>query len=392
MLLRDFATIYMASYAKPFKKTWREDLRRLDLHILPTLGDKTLSQITALDIASLHAAMSEKPYMANRILEQLSKMFKLAVEWELLPENHRLPTSKVRSYPERSRDRFVNQDEMERLATAINGARSRQVQALLWLYLLLGLRKNELLKLQWKDIDFKQREIRIERTKNGRVHYVQLSTEAVGILEAQPRMCEYVFPGRVPGASLTHFNQSWHSIREKAGLDDVTLHDLRRTVGSWLAQSGVSILLIGKVLNHRDSKSTEVYARFANKDVCAALESHGSVMAKFMKRETARERLIPPKNAPSGTTRKNADVVIQGREQLVVEARLISVLSQGPKTKTDFYRKLSAKVNRYELDRILGEMIEREVIEIDRKVTRWSTVRYRLSNRETDQVQTISER
>ena len=59
-------------------------------------------------------------------------------------------------------------------------------------------------------------------------------------------------------------------------IDDVRLHDLRRTLGSWLAQSGNSLHLIGKVLNHSDIKTTAIYARFGEDSVRAALEQHGA--------------------------------------------------------------------------------------------------------------------
>jgi integrase len=59
-------------------------------------------------------------------------------------------------------------------------------------------------------------------------------------------------------------------------IDDVRLHDLRRTVGSWLAQAGNSLHLIGRVLNHSNTSTTAVYARFGEDSVRAALEQHGA--------------------------------------------------------------------------------------------------------------------
>jgi len=75
------------------------------------------------------------------------------------------------------------------------------------------------------------------------------------------------FPGSAVGSTR---------VRAAAGVDDVRLHDLRRTVGSWLAQSGNSLHLIGRVLNHSNQSTTAVYARFGDDSVRAALDQHGA--------------------------------------------------------------------------------------------------------------------
>jgi len=68
--------------------------------------------------------------------------------------------------------------------------------------------------------------------------------------------------------------RQWRRIRKEAGLEDVRLHDLRRTVGSWLATSGASLPLIGKVLNHADASTTAIYARLAEDAARSALDQH----------------------------------------------------------------------------------------------------------------------
>jgi integrase len=60
---------------------------------------------------------------------------------------------------------------------------------------------------------------------------------------------------------LHDLKRAWDRIRVRAGIHNVRFHDLRRTVGSWLAASGESLHLIGKVLNHRDVSTTAIYAR-----------------------------------------------------------------------------------------------------------------------------------
>ena len=83
-------------------------------------------------------------------------------------------------------------------------------------------------------------------------------------------------PGEKPGHHLVNIEKIWRRIRKAAGIEDVRLHDLRRTLGSWLAQSGNSLHLIGRVLNHSSQSTTAIYARFAQDNVREALEAHGN--------------------------------------------------------------------------------------------------------------------
>lgn len=166
---------------------------------------------------------------------------------------------------------------MPRLMAAIDAEANPYVRAALKLYLLTGLRRSELLGLRWQDVDLMRREIRLSDTKAGRAHRVPLSAPAVEILNGLPRMLrnEYVFPGSVPGRPLVNIAKSWRRVRKAAGLEDVRLHDLRRTVGSWMAASGASLPLIGKVVNHSNASTTPIYARLAEDVTREALERHG---------------------------------------------------------------------------------------------------------------------
>lgn len=122
----------------------------------------------------------------------------------------------------------------------------------------------------------------IFETKNGRTHYLPLSGPAISIFNKIPRLegNPYVLPGKLEGQHLANIEKIWFRVREKAGLysEDknkvVRLHDLRRTLGSWLAQSGNSLHLIGRVLNHSSQSTTAIYARFARDHVRGALDRH----------------------------------------------------------------------------------------------------------------------
>lgn len=276
--LAEFAPLYLAQHAKRAKKSWREDERRLAKHILPALRRYRLDAITRAHVAQLHRAISEtSPVEANRVLALVSVIFAKAVEWEHLPETAANPAVHVQTNRERPRDRWIKPAELPALLGAIEAEESSYIRAAFLLYLLTGLRRSELLRLQWKNVDLDRREIYLPDTKANRPHTVPLSAPAAELLAELPRQSNnpHVFPGRDRG-HLSDMKRPWLRIRERSALEDVRLHDLRRTVGSWLAMSGASLPLIGKVLNHSNPSTTQIYARMTEDPARAALENHAA--------------------------------------------------------------------------------------------------------------------
>ena len=278
--VRDLASVYMERHAKPHKKTWKEDEWRLHKYILPTFGRRKLDEVKRADVARFHQRMGERSKAeANRCLALLGIMFNLAGDWGFRDEAVPNPARRIQKYKIQSRDRWVTPAEMPRLLQAVAEEPNLYVRAAVWLYLLTGLRKGELLNLRWKDVDFDRREIRLNDTKAGRSHVVPLSAPAVKILRNTPRMVgnPHVIASPVePGRPLVNINKPWGRIRKRAELEDVRLHDLRRTVGSWMATSGASLPLIGKVLNHSNASTTQIYARLSEDATRTALEEHGA--------------------------------------------------------------------------------------------------------------------
>jgi integrase len=272
------------------KKSAAEDQRRIDAHLLPAWGRLKARAIKRVDVEALHRKIGKRaPYEANRVLALLSKMLELARRWGFVPEDHANPARGIDRFKEQKRDRWLTPEELPRLARAIDEEPNQTARAALWLYLLTGARKSELLKARWEDVSFERAELRLPDTKGGRVHYIPLSGPALTLLQQMPREegNPFILPGRGPRAAtadekaqtpthLVNISKPWNRVRKVAGVEDVRLHDLRRTVGSWLAQAGNSLHLIGRVLNHSNASTTQVYARFGEDHVRAALEQHGA--------------------------------------------------------------------------------------------------------------------
>lgn len=300
----EFAKVYMREHATKHKKSADADQRMLDNIIIPEYGSRSLQSITSADVAELHSKIGKlinnrtgkpKRTQANRVLALISKMYDVARQLNneekgkfYVPADFENPAKGIKKFAEVKRDRWVRPDELPRLAKAIDEEMNPVARDALWLYLLTGLRKNELLTLRWSDIDLNRAEIRLPDTKSGRVHYLPLSSAAVGVLRSviQIHGNPYVLPGKLEGKHLVNIAKPWGRVRKAADVEDVRLHDLRRTVGSWLANAGNSLHLIGRVLNHSNASTTQVYARFGDDPLREAMESHGSELMAIASRQS----------------------------------------------------------------------------------------------------------
>ena len=273
----DLTAQYLERHA-PRKRSARDDRGMLNTH-LAVFRTRKLTDLNRNDVARLHAQVGETaPYRANRLVALLRKMFNLARDWGLYAGEN--PATRIQMFREESRDRFVQPEELPRLFQAITEEADPAVRAVVLTALLTGARRTEVLTMQWNDVSLTRAEWRIPHTKAGRPHLLPMPHALVTLLRSLPKMDgnPYVFPGLDGVGHLQNMKRAWDRIRVKAGIRDVRFHDLRRTVGSWLAGSGESLSLIGKVLNHRDVSTTAIYARLNLDPVRQALERNASKM------------------------------------------------------------------------------------------------------------------
>ena len=170
----------------------------------------------------------------------------------------------------------------------------------------------------WDDVSLTRAEWRIPQTKAGHPHLLPLPQALVAMLRSSPRVdgSLYVFPGQNGVGHVQNIKRAWDRIRLKAGIQDVRFHDLRRTVGSWLAGSGESLHLIGKVLNHSDVSTTAIYARLNLDPVRQALERNASKMLKATELQRVpavmRKAKKPPRSTNNPTSHR---LELAGSEQ-----------------------------------------------------------------------------
>nr|MBL8455435.1 tyrosine-type recombinase/integrase [Zoogloeaceae bacterium] len=267
--LSEFFTEYGTRHGAK-KLAWAADLQRFRDYLQKPLGNRKLSEIDRAMIARVlsDAEKSGKAVATVRNIRALaSALLGKAVEWGYLDFN---PAHGVKvSGKKVSRDRFLQADELPRFFAAV-AEEDDAMRDFILLALLTGARRANLCAMRWQEVDLAAGVWRIPVTKNGDPQSVTLSPEAITILEARKanRSSEFVFPSKSATGHMVEPQKAVIRVMARAGIpygrnepNGVTLHDLRRTLGSWQARTGASLAIIGKSLNHKSPQATAIYAR-----------------------------------------------------------------------------------------------------------------------------------
>ena len=120
LTVAQFAEQFIERYAKHHRKTWREDLRRIQKNIIPAWGTRRLDAVNRADVAALHSRIGEKsPVEANRTMELIRRLFAVALDWGMLPPGQENPAKGLKKFPEQPRERVLTEDELRRLGAAL---------------------------------------------------------------------------------------------------------------------------------------------------------------------------------------------------------------------------------------------------------------------------------
>ena len=262
------------------KKTWRQDEQALALYIPKDWNTRRLSDISRDDVVKLHDHVGKHhgKYASNRLIALVRAMFNCAID-ELKTFKGDNPAARVKLFKEKPRERFLSPEELMRVNDALL-AEPEPWRSYFPLVLLTGTQRMELLTAKWENVDLAARTLKLTETKNGRSLLLPLPIAAVAILEALPSRgaSEWLFPSYGKTGHVTEPKTAWDRIRERAKVPDVRIHDLRRTLGSWLAGAGFSLPMIGRALGHQSPSSTAIYARLDLDPVRVMLESNATAM------------------------------------------------------------------------------------------------------------------
>jgi integrase len=282
--MADLAADYLERHAIPKKgpKSVRDDRSMLDNIILLRLRSRKVEAVTRRDVETIHVALRDRPYQANRVLALLSKMFNLAVDWGWRPDN---PVKGIERYQEEKRDRWLSNEELRRLCEVLDGHSNQRAANAVRLQLLTGARLGEVLSAR-KDAFDLERGVWTKPshlTKQRRTEHVPLSGQALALLVATVEESDpespHLFPGDVPGQPLKGIKKFWASALRQAGIENYRRHDNRHTYASHLVSSGLSLELVGRLLGHTTATTTKRYAHLADDPLRAATERFGAKIA-----------------------------------------------------------------------------------------------------------------
>ena len=289
---------YMERYSKPYKKSWQQDQDQYDRYLKPLAGRK-VSALTQADIQRLHVHVGREHghYAANRTLALVSTVFnRNAAD---VPN----PARGVKRFKEQSRDRVLDREELRRFFAALQDEPSEAWRDFFAVALLAGARRANTLAMRWADLDLDRGLWRIPAAdaKGGEPLICILAPPVVEILRRRASdngKSLFVFPSTGKSGHLQEPKKAWHGIMAAAGLlnadgkNDVRVHDLRRTLGSWQSDAGASLSIIGKSLGHKNVATTAIYARL---DVDPVRKSVNTAAAAIMEAGNGRKMLPAPK-------------------------------------------------------------------------------------------------
>jgi integrase len=332
--------VYMERHSRPRKKTSHEDELRYKKHIASrrhgvNISKMRLSEITQQDIKQIHRTFgANPPASANRLISLISSVFKIGIEEGLF--SGVIPCRGIRKYKEVSRRRYLRAHELPRFFRALAVDKNELVCDFVQICLFTGARRHNVMSMRWDEISFDSAEWLIPMTKNGESQTVPLIDQALLILKERraKSSSEIVFEGSGSTGHLIepkkvwrriliratalglfdHLNAKgiWTAVEEAGVMDgweadpiklfgelltladqhkvalkpldmrDLRVHDLRRTMGSWQAETGASLLIIGHSLNHKSPQSTAVYAHLSTDPIRRSMQKAVAAMHEHL--------------------------------------------------------------------------------------------------------------
>lgn len=246
--------------------------------------NRKLNTIDQDDVYALHSGIgATHRTLADRVIEMGSAVYNCAAaNFKYKGEN---PFKGVKRFGTAKRDRFVQPSEFPAFMEALAADNNESFKAFVAIQILVGLRLDNGLGLRWDQISFERRVVRIpdETSKNSEAMVIPLSAEAIEILLARKKVTgnsPFVFPAVSKSGYMTSPKKRWAQLLKRAGLDDLHIHDLRRTMGSYQAIAGASLLVIGKSLGHKSARATEIYSRLHIDPIRESMEKATAMMMK----------------------------------------------------------------------------------------------------------------
>jgi integrase len=257
---------YMEEHSEPKKASTERDKASL-VHLSPYFGEYAITTITPKMISEYKSKRRQEgasPGTVNRELALMKHAFNLArKEWGWITDNPIMKVAMEKEPP--SRDRWLTYEEEEKLLSAS----PQWLKEIIAFAVETGCRREEILSLQWKDVDLFRRVATIFGKKTGERRTIPLTQRVFEVLKEREKVHakvrsitgDLVF-SHPPGVKVSIHNLRWvfEQALQKAGIQELRFHDLRHTFASRLAQNGIDPYSIQKLMGHSSFSTTQRYA------------------------------------------------------------------------------------------------------------------------------------
>lgn len=243
---------------------WAAEAHRLfTVHIEKTVGSKALMELTRKGVRHWHLSMASRPTEGNRTLSVLSKIYKYAIEEEITDSN---PCFLVKPFTERKRKRVATTEEIAKIGsilkayiedTRLGRVKLRRQAIFLYALLVTGARPRSLENAIWAELDRRSGVLTFDgknTSESGDQETVVFPPQLMDLLDKDQPPMSSIFNTTMPVAM-------WNKIRKQVGCPDLWARDLRRTFATMGMSHGISIDLIGEILNQKSTQTTKIYAK-----------------------------------------------------------------------------------------------------------------------------------
>jgi integrase len=274
-------------------KAIKTDKGRFEKHIKPSLGGKEPHEIIRLDIDRLRVNLSKnlKPQTVKHVLGLLKRIIRFGAKRQLCRELP-FPIDSVRVDNCTTED--LTSGQLKSLLKAISESTDIEAANIMRMALFTGMRRGELFKLKWADVDFDRGFITIRDPKGGVSQKIPLNDQARDVLKHHPETADHVFV-RGDGKPFTDIRRRVNPIKQAAGIgtDFRTLHGLRHAFASMLASSGeVDMYTLQKLLTHKSPMMTQRYAHLRDETLRKASTLAGNIIEQAAKAEDEKNETV----------------------------------------------------------------------------------------------------
>ena len=247
--------------------------------------NRRLAEIDHQQVSKLRLDLAEKvgPTTSNRVIELLHALYSFAKKQRLYDGDN--PAAGAGEFKLQSRERFLQQDEALQFFKALDQMADEAFADYVRLSLFTGARRSNILRMRWDELAMDGARWRVtgEYMKNGEPLTIHLVTEAVHILRRRADQADrspWVFPGDTSAGHMGPQRKRWQQLVAAAKVPDLRVHDLRRSLGSWMSSTGANTVITMRALGHKSINAALIYQRLAADPVRGAMQTAVTAMMK----------------------------------------------------------------------------------------------------------------